>query len=81
MGSRQLLPLHWQFRYQHVEAMIKAAGPGDLESLRQLALRVLEMAEVNQAQALLMARQQLPRQNAPASEDAEAASRTLCGND
>jgi hypothetical protein len=69
------LPLHEQLRNDQWRRMIEAAGPGDLNSLKRIALTVLEYAATSRAFALEQAAALLPRQgNAPAAEAAGASS-------
>lgn len=48
--------------------MINQAGPGDMESLKRLALTVLDWGIASRALALEQARAMLPQQKAPAAE-------------
>jgi hypothetical protein len=67
------LPFHEQLRNEQWRRMIKGAGPGDAQSLKTVALSILDYAETSRAFALQQAQALLPRQqNAPATEAAEA---------
>ena len=46
------LPLHEQLRHEEWRRMINSAGPGDLERLQELALRILDYAAAHRAFAL-----------------------------
>jgi len=70
-------PLHEQFMCQRWQRAIRAAGPGDIEGLKTVALQILDYAIVNRAYALMVAKEGLPKGNAPASEDAEAIAHLL----
>ena len=67
------LPLQEQLRNEQWRRMIKGATGRDLDSLKTVALAILEYAETNRGLALLQARMMLPQQqNAPAAEATRA---------
>lgn len=67
------LPLQEQLRNEQWRRMIKGATGRDLDSLKTVALAILEYAETNRGLALVQARMMLPQQqNAPAAEATRA---------
>lgn len=67
------LPLQEQLRNEQWRRMIKGATGRDLDSLKTVALAILECAETNRGLALVQARMMLPQQqNAPAAEATRA---------
>ena len=73
------LPLHEQLSHEKWRRMINDAGPGDLESLRQLAHTILSWGIACRALTMEQARQMLPQQKAPAAE-ATGALPSPCGD-
>jgi hypothetical protein len=74
-ATMDALPLQEQLRNEQWRRMINGARPGDLQSLKTIALKILEYAEANRALTLHQARQLLPQQqNAPAAEATRASS-------
>lgn len=57
------LPLHEQLLLEKWRRLIDQAGPGDLQSLKTISLKILDYAASQRQFALAQAAALLPRQN------------------